>query len=340
MENPQIELLLKSSKIDEEAKDSLARAYKEYQSIVSFKNEILALQVKDESDETTMLKAGKAYDNIKTWLKQLEDKRKELKEESLKKGQLIDKIAKLYRDDFEIMLEHAKTQRDYKVLLEAKRREELKAIRYEAIKEFSQYIPGTIDILSLSDDDFEVIKEGARLQHEKAIAIKEEQEKAEQEKAQLLSVYSSRMYELAKYAFFDSENQIPQLTTASTEIEYQFILANLKAKKQEADIKQAELQEQLAKAEQEKAQAAPVSTTRIFSNPSKPWTPLTQNEWQDLDKANEFLNSLDAILNFDIDNIQDLQILNFVESAKSQVEAIHATLKSSLEQYSKIKKAS
>ena len=168
----------------------------------------------------------------------IEAKRKELKEESLRRGQQIDAAAKELKDFIEPLETRLLEQEQFAERKEAERIAALVQERTSALSQYQQIIPG-VDLGALTDEQFTEMLDGARMVHEaKLEAIrKEEEARIAREKAEAEERERVR-----------AENERLRKEAAERE-------AAIEAERQAA-AKERQRVEQEARAEREKAEAA------------------------------------------------------------------------------------
>ena len=105
--------------------------------------------------------------------------RKALKENALREGQTIDAIAKVLTNLIIPIEKDLEEKEKFAEIQEAKRIEMLNEERSNEISPYTDYIPYGIDFGRLSDDDYNKLLSGAKLQKQ---AEEEAQRKAEEER--------------------------------------------------------------------------------------------------------------------------------------------------------------
>lgn len=126
--------------------------------------------------------------------------RKILKEDSLRYGNAVQKIYNAIEAAIKPIEAHLQEQEDFLKIQEAKRREELRQIRLEELKPVAEFVPIGVDLGGLSDNDYQNLFNGARLQLEakfeaeaKAEAERIAREKAEQEERERIAKENDRL---------------------------------------------------------------------------------------------------------------------------------------------------
>lgn len=145
----------------------------------------MALVVTDETQLDKIKEAIVASKALSSVLGDVEKTRKKLKENSLREGQAIDKIARTIRELVEPIKAHIDQQKDFIKLQDLKRREERKKVREQRLIE---YVSDTsfYDLLNMPDEDFDRLFDGIKAAHEARIESekKEEQDRVAREKAE------------------------------------------------------------------------------------------------------------------------------------------------------------
>lgn len=141
--------------------------------------------VTDESDKASMKKARELRLELKRVRTTVENKRKELKEESLRTGKAIDGVAKYIKDTIKPVEEYLEVQEKYAETKEAERKLKLKIERIEKITPFCDD-PYIYNVELMSESDFDKLRsdliEAAELKAAQAAAYEREQVRLREER--------------------------------------------------------------------------------------------------------------------------------------------------------------
>lgn len=156
--------------------------------------EYQSITVTDENDTETMKLAREKRLALRKTRITVENKRKELKEESLRTGQAIDRVARFVKDTITPAEEHLQLQEDYAKIKQAERAAALKAERIEKLTPYTDDVSvynldGLTeaqfdDLLAKTKADHQAHLDAQRLAEEAAKAHAEAQ-RLEQEKIRL-----------------------------------------------------------------------------------------------------------------------------------------------------------
>jgi hypothetical protein len=151
--------------------------------------EILAsyqnIEVTDASQTELMAEARTKRLALKKVRTTVENKRKALKEDSLRTGKAIDSVARLIKDTITPAEEYLEQQEKFAEIQEAKRQAELKNERIQLLQPYcDDYF--SLDLGAMSDDEFKLLleqkKEAHQLRKAQEEAYEREQERIRAEK--------------------------------------------------------------------------------------------------------------------------------------------------------------
>jgi hypothetical protein len=180
--------LIESSNLEKSKADYMLAKFQDFSAIAEeWAEKSKTIKVTSVMQTEDMEKAKEGRLLLKKKRVEIEKTRKDLKEQSLREGQAIDKIAKTLIGMIEPTEDYLEQQEKYVEIQEAKRKEELKALRTEQLKPYEVHTElYRLDLMSDAEfNDLLVIKKTAhehRLQAEKDRIEKEEAEKAEHER--------------------------------------------------------------------------------------------------------------------------------------------------------------
>lgn len=249
MENGLTKLVTESG-LDKTKSQVLLENFSDYFEIASdWENKASMLIVNniEQKAEMKMAREGRLF--LKEKRIAVEKTRKALKENALREGQTIDAIAKVLTNLIIPIEKDLEEKEKFAEIQEAKRIEMLNEERSNEISPYTDYIPYGIDFGRLSDDDYNKLLSGAKLQkqaEEEAQRKAEEEriakEKADEEERQQIRLENERLKKEAE----EKEREL--------EIERAKAKAEQEALKEKAKKEREEQEEQLAK-ERAKAKA-------------------------------------------------------------------------------------
>ena len=174
----QIEKLIQKSGLDDTKALSLREQFSEFAAIANeWKTKADEIQVTsiEHREEMKLAREGRLF--LKQKRVEVEKTRKKLKESSLKEGRAIDGIAKALKSLIEPIEQNLQEKEDYVKNIEEQRIRNLRAERHEVLKDYIDYIEDTLDLGTLSEENFKLILAGAKAQKQEAEIEAKEREK-------------------------------------------------------------------------------------------------------------------------------------------------------------------
>ncbi len=180
--------IIKTSGLSDVKQNALFLSFDDYaRKANEWKEKADAIIVKSEDDKVAMKEADTARKIIKNIRVDIEKKRKELKDSSLKEGQLIDKIARSLKELIEPIEADLTYKASYAELMQKEREDKLRIERNVMINPYSEFVPFGLNLGTMPEDDFIKLFDGAKLQYEHKIAenkrLEEERIAKEREEA-------------------------------------------------------------------------------------------------------------------------------------------------------------
>lgn len=277
-------------------------------------NEILTLDIEDfetpkKARELRLLIQKNRTQGINTW-------HKTTKDYFLKGGQFVDAIKRkeiAVNERMESDLEQIEKHSEIK---EQKRLDELEAKRIEASKDLAEFMPFGINLKMLSDEDFEKLLSGARLQQQAKIEADKKAElerlevirKEEEERKKIFEENERLKAEaIERQKKIDAENKRIEEERAKERAEKEKIERELIAEKQRiADMEAKRIAEEKAKQEAERIEAERLKAEEI-----------AKQQAPDIEKLTNWINSFrieDLVLN-------DEQMKNKADQIKQKFES-------------------
>lgn len=179
-------IYLDNNKVEPETKNSLLQSFESFfNQTQEWKEKAEGLVITSADQKEEIKQASVARKALKDIRVSTEHKRKELKEESLRKGQTIDAIAKIITNQILPIEEHLEKQEKFVEIQEAKRKAELKESREIVLAKYD--VEGQFyDLGNMPEESFNGLLENSRLAYEAKIqaAAKAESEMIAAEKAE------------------------------------------------------------------------------------------------------------------------------------------------------------
>ena len=144
-----------------------------------WKSEAKKLIVTDVSQKKEMMLAREARLALRDIRIQADKTRKALKEDSLRYGKAVQGVYNVIEYLVVPIEKYLEEQEKFEEIQEQKRKDALKALRDEEIKDLVEFIPYGLDLGEMSDENYQKLIDGARLQYAKKF---EAERKAEQER--------------------------------------------------------------------------------------------------------------------------------------------------------------
>jgi colicin import membrane protein len=232
-----------------EITSGLTQILEERKTLTEMYSEVINLEITKENLDKFRELRLKIRDNR---TKGIEKWHKSNKEFWLRGGQFVDAIKNKEIAENERMENNLMENEKFFERLEAKRIEELKIQRAELCQLYSEFIPLSVDLGTLSDEDFNNLLNGAKLQYNAKIEQLKKEEEARIENERLNKLEQDRRFELAPYTQFITDS--PKLREME-EKEYQTLFNSLVDAKNSYEKKQEQIRvenERLKKEAEEK----------------------------------------------------------------------------------------
>jgi len=172
------------SQIDPQSAAILSQSFSPFfERANALRNEAMQTVVTGLGQPTAMKRARELrliFQEVRT---DADKKREEMKRESLRYGNAVQGAYNLIRLLVEPIEEHLKAQEYFAVRLEEQRRDETRQLREAEAGPYMNFFPQTIDLATVTDNDFARLLNGAKLQKEAAEAERKRQEEEAAETA-------------------------------------------------------------------------------------------------------------------------------------------------------------
>lgn len=202
-----------------------------------------SIEVTDISQKERMKEARELRLEIKSIRTQADKVRKALKEDSIRYGRAVQGVYNILEYMVKPAEEHLEKQEKFAELQEMKRKADLKAKREIEIQPYADFVPFGLNLGDLSDEDYQKVYDGAKLQMQTKIE-QEQKEKAEREEViRLQKIYHENERALLPLkSFIDNYDSINLQTL--TEDERNVIIANAQTKQAEKELELEKLRKQ------------------------------------------------------------------------------------------------
>ena len=216
-------------------------------------NSVVKLDIEDKSTSKIARELRlKIKDNRTKGLEVWHTKSKEF---FLKGGQFIDAIKREESAINKEMEDKLSEIENYFEIKEKERKAKLNAERIEMLEPYNSFVPIGLNFGEISEEEFQKVLNGAKLQYNQMI---EEEEKAEKERIRLAEIerLNSIRRELAMpYYFFWSENEKQINFGEQSEDEFSVFLERIKKAKSDDDLEQEEIRKENERLAEEKRKA-------------------------------------------------------------------------------------
>lgn len=234
--------LVEQSGLEIETAKSLQKTFLPfYEKALEWNEKAKAIKVTEATQLTEMKQAREARLALKDVRVNVDKRRKELKEDSLKKGKAIDGVANLLKSLIEPTEEYLQQQEDFAKIAEEKRKRELKESREQLLQPFG-ITTDFYDLSNMPQEQFDVLYSNSKDAYEKRIAEekKAEEERIAQEQRAILN--RKREVEIAPYLQF-TEGSTSELGHIE-ESAFQVMLTQLRQAKSDYDKEQQRIREE------------------------------------------------------------------------------------------------
>lgn len=276
--------------------------------------ETIAVTQEDQFD--LMAEASDKRKALKKIRSSVENKRKELKADSLRTGQAIDSIAKRVKNAIEPAEKYLEMQEKFAELKQAEREAKLKTERVEKLLAYTDDI-SLYNIDSMNQEQFDSLLASLKSAHEAAI---EAEKKAEADRLAAAEAVKNRQAEI------EAENIKLKKEAEAIEAER---AAERKAEQEKLDKIQAEKDAEI-KAEREKREAIEAEQAAKLALESKQKADAEEARREallapDKNKLIEFANQIDAI---ELPNVQNREAGKLLDETQDFLDRISKNLRS------------
>jgi hypothetical protein len=180
-----LEKIVQDSLIVKSKQDYILAEFKDFTAIADeWREKAMAIVVTDESQVELISQAKEGKKILKAKRIEIEKTRKKLKEQSLQEGRLIDGVAKHLMAIIEPAEKHLELQESFVLVMEQKRKAEVKAKRIEMLIPYSDVLNSEfLQLDIITDEAFEGLLKNAKFMQQ-AKAESERLEREEQQKAE------------------------------------------------------------------------------------------------------------------------------------------------------------
>lgn len=177
--------------------------------------------------------------------------RKLLKEDSLRYGRAVQGVYNVIEYLIVPIEQHLEKQENFVKIQEAEQKAKLKLQREDELRIYAQFVPFGIDLANMTDEDYQKVFSGAKLQYEAAIEEKERAEKERVDREIAVKLHNHRKDIIIPYWSYLSDDQKELDFSSVSENEFSMIIENCKTKKSDFDKKQAEIKAENERLEKE-----------------------------------------------------------------------------------------
>lgn len=271
--NPATELtnLIQANSLEAVTAESLKAAFEPFfQKVSEWKEKANSLIVTSVDQKAEMKEAREGRLALKEIRVTAEKTRKALKEDSLKKGKVIDAAYSLIENQIKPLEAHLELQEKFAEIQEAKRLAEVKAARLELLRPYTVAIDANL-IGMMSDDMFDNFLNGTKRKHEEAIEAERLAEVARLEaleaiKAERLAqIEAERLAQIERERIEAEQREAMRIENERLKAEAAIQEAQMKAQREKAEAERKAFEESV-RLEREKAEAERKERERLEAN--------------------------------------------------------------------------
>jgi len=167
--------------------------------------------------------------------------RKSLKEDSLRYGKAVQGVYNVIEYLIVPIEQHLEKQENFVKIQEAEQKAKLKLQREDELRTYAQYVPFGIDLANMTDEDYQKVFSGAKLQFEAAIEAKQRAEKERVEREIAIKLHNDRKNTIIPYWSYLSDSQKSVDFSTLSESEFELLILFCKTEKEKDDKIQAEI---------------------------------------------------------------------------------------------------
>lgn len=184
MEDNKLSIIIRDSQVETSTGINILKEFTPlYEKIQEWEGKSKDLIVNDVSQVREMQMARQARLALKDIRVSADKTRKKLKEDSNRYNNAVQAVYNTIESLIKPIEDHLQKQEDYPKILKEKLKAELRVQREAQISPYQDFVYGNIDLGDLSEEDFDKIFRGAKLQHEEKIALEKAKAKEEELKA-------------------------------------------------------------------------------------------------------------------------------------------------------------
>ncbi len=199
-----------------------------------------SIVVKDKSEVALMQTAREGRIFIKKRIADVGKRRKELKEDSLRKGQAIDRVAKIITDLFEPIEAHLLLQENFVEIQEEKRKDKLETERKNLLASYGTDI-SFYDIRNMPDEVFSGLLKNEKKNYEDKLELTKRQEQERIENERMDKLHTVRKNSILDLWQFFPEKWKGEHFGDTSEEKWDELVKETNANKKTFDIEQARI---------------------------------------------------------------------------------------------------
>jgi hypothetical protein len=171
--------------LEEQTKQTIIARFSQYmERIGEWEEKATALVVTDISQVDLIKQARETRLILKNIRVEADRVRKELKEDSLNYGRAVQGVYNAIEQRLSPIEEHLMKQEKFAEYAERDRMNALRAMRQDELKDFQEYVPLSLDLATLSDEEYGKFRDMVHSQHDAKLARIAEEERQRKEAAE------------------------------------------------------------------------------------------------------------------------------------------------------------
>lgn len=253
MENKLV-TVIKESHVEESTALTLQNAFTPFFNQANeWVEKVKSIVVTDASQAEEIRQAREARLRLKEIRIQADKKRKELKEDSLRYGKAVQGVYNVIEYLITPLEKHLEDQERFVEIQREKIKTELRIKRESELAPYSEFIPSGLNLAEISEDDFQKILAGSKLQLQMKLDAekKAEEERLEKEKAEAEEREKIRLENIRLKKEAEEREKLAEIERKKLEKE---TLEREKKEKAEKEAREKELAAEREKAAKEKAE--------------------------------------------------------------------------------------
>lgn len=249
----QLMVVIQESNVEPQTAQSLKDSFLPFfDQAEEWKKKAEGLVVTDVSQIREMKIAREARLALKEIRVQADKKRKELKEDSIRYGKAVQGVYNVIEFLIAPIEKHLELQEKFVEIQDAKKKAELKLKRETILQPFMEFVAYGLDFGIMSEEDFQKILNGAKLQLQAKIDAEKKAEYERKEQERRAKLYAERKNLLIPYWRFLNGDQVSTDFGEIPEESFKIILNEVRQKYESHEMAQKKIREEAERLKKER----------------------------------------------------------------------------------------